>query len=391
MVRNILASDNVLSFFICAPKDGSGVVGLIIGQCGADRDYVFYLARSPAKRDKRSSFDDIEEDLVLDHAKQISRMLPGGMNILGIVVSHPEDVTSPLHPKVKSLLSNLCKTLDYNRFYGNAKKEMIILSFIPKPQKYICKEYNISNGTLQLADFKFTSKKLKWYRIDCALLIDELYYLDKEENKSSLEEHIKAILEQIQKKLNNVEFIIDNQYKNKDECIESYFKKKISKRGSKKDDADDDRPLTALALFKQDFPSSPSMHQVKESSGSLKMTGKIISRIWVQSKTTVAEISEFLKQDIMCSLASRCEMHVDSLTEEEISEGINCIHEPPRRVLISLPDIEPMFSDYLFPGEGPLGAKTSLEELFGVKFEGKLISEDLEGEAGKTQLSLKLK
>ncbi|VEN35861.1 unnamed protein product, partial [Callosobruchus maculatus] len=56
---------------------------------GTDKDYVLYLAKLPFKYDK-SSFGDIDENLILDHAKQITRMLPGGMNVLGIAVAHLE-------------------------------------------------------------------------------------------------------------------------------------------------------------------------------------------------------------------------------------------------------------------------------------------------------------
>nr|CAH7739732.1 unnamed protein product [Callosobruchus chinensis] len=386
MVRNIVANYNLQTFFTSTSQDERGVIGLIIGQSGADKDYVFYLAKLPFECGDKSSFGDIDENLILDHAKQIARMLPGGMHVFGIALAHLEDLTSPLHPKLRNILCNLYKKLDSNRyFHDNHDQGNVILNFSRKTQKYICKEYNISNANLQPVDFKFSPKELKWNRIDCTLLIDEIYYLDKEEVNASLEEHIKAILNQIHEKLNNIQFLIDNQYKNEDDCVETYFKKKINKRGTKKDDLDEDKPLEAVPLLNHDFSNSLYMHQVVNSSGCLKMSGKIVSRIWVQPKMTLTEVSRFLKQDIMCSLAARCEMHIDSLTEEENSEEISCIHEPPRRVLVSLPGIETMFSDYLFPGEGPLDAKASLEELLDIKLKGKLHIEDLEGQADVTK------
>lgn len=41
----------------------------------------------------------------------------------------------------------------------------------------------------------------------------------------------------------------------------------------------------------------------------------------MQPKTTIAEASEAVKEDILRSLTSRLEMHWDSLIEEENSEG----------------------------------------------------------------------
>lgn len=62
--------------------------------------------------------------------------------------------------------------------------------------------------------------------------------------------------------------------------------------------------------------------------------------------------------------------------------GMNCVHEPPRRVLIELPNSNITLSDYLFPGEGPEDAKSSLEELLDIEIKGKLKIQDVEGQTG---------
>lgn len=64
------------------------------------------------------------------------------------------------------------------------------------------------------------------------------------------------------------------------------------------------------------------------------------------------------------------------------SLGINCVHEPPRRVLIELPNSSITLSDYLFPGEGPEDAKSSLEELLDIEIKGQLKIQDVEGQTG---------
>lgn len=61
----------------------------------------------------------------------------------------------------------------------------------------------------------------------------------------------------------------------------------------------------------------------------------------------------------------------------------NSIHEPPRRVLVSLPNTEVTFSDYLFPGEGPQEAQISLQELLDISIIDKDAIKDIEGQAGK--------
>lgn len=60
----------------------------------------------------------------------------------------------------------------------------------------------------------------------------------------------------------------------------------------------------------------------------------------------------------------------------------NSIHEPPRRVLVTLPKSNITLSDYLFPGEGPQEAQISLEELLDIKVNEKDSIKDIEGQAG---------
>lgn len=58
-----------------------------------------------------------------------------------------------------------------------------------------------------------------------------------------------------------------------------------------------------------------------DTSGQIRIIGQVASKIWLQPKVTIEEASGAVRGDIMRSLAARLEMHWDSLTEEENSEG----------------------------------------------------------------------
>lgn len=64
------------------------------------------------------------------------------------------------------------------------------------------------------------------------------------------------------------------------------------------------------------------------------------------------------------------------------SENIT-LHEPPRRVLIALPESKITLSDYLFPGEGAQEALLSLQELLDLEVHESTVQKDIELEAGK--------
>jgi len=66
-----------------------------------------------------------------------------------------------------------------------------------------------------------------------------------------------------------------------------------------------------------------------------------------------------------------------------IPENIT-LHEPPRRVLIALPENKVTLSDYLFPGEGPQEALLSLQELLDLEdLEESQVQTEVELQAGK--------
>jgi len=98
-----------------------------------------------------------------------------------------------------------------------------------------------------------------------------------------------------------------------------------------------------------------------------------------------------LREDIIRSMASRTEMHCESLIDEEVTtqgDGENTgkvYHEIPRRVFTHFPGNDNLLaSDYLFPGEGPKCSFGSFRDILGFQIEDdKEIISDLEKPFGK--------
>jgi len=83
-----------------------------------------------------------------------------------------------------------------------------------------------------------------------------------------------------------------------------------------------------------------------------------------------------VKQDILRSLASRIEMHCESLIEEEqgtrqrspLEDGASKVyHEVPRRVFANLLGSQLLVSDYLFPGEGPTDSMVTFRDILSLR------------------------
>jgi hypothetical protein len=96
----------------------------------------------------------------------------------------------------------------------------------------------------------------------------------------------------------------------------------------------------------------------------MHIKGVLQGRTYLHSKATVKEAVQAIKDDLLRSLFSRCEIHCeDLLLIDEEQQDPWVVHEPPRRVFAPLPGDQLTVSDYLFPGESASDALSALEEL----------------------------
>ncbi|KAJ8967890.1 hypothetical protein NQ314_002595 [Rhamnusium bicolor] len=337
MVRIAIADDYLLTYISRIAKLNSCAVGLILGQSCLGKDYVIHFAKTPPfqtedlKKEGQpprelKSVSEINENWIADHARHATRMLPGGMYVLGIFVTSPEDLLSPFSPKIKSVLSMIHKQLDVNHYlYGNANNEKLILHYSTKTQKYLAKSYDVATSNVQPAEFKFLPKASRWTNVECYFEIDQLHYLKTNEADWPLQKHMKIILEEINESLDNGVFLFDGEAKDKDENLENIGKKKKVTRTANKglqDLQENSKPMQVSIYQTCNLNNSKKnpIHEIFESGGQLRIVGQVACKLWLQPKISINDASIAVKQDIMRSLATRLEMHWDSLTEEENSE-----------------------------------------------------------------------
>ncbi|XP_064212802.1 protein odr-4 homolog isoform X2 [Tribolium castaneum] len=313
-------------------------------------------------------------------------MLPGGMHVLGLFVVAPDDVLSPFSPKVKSILNRVHKHLELQKYlFGNPpNSEKLVLHYSTTSHQFTSKSFEVGVGSVKPADFKFVTSPIKWGTIQCKYQIDQVYHIGENESDWPLKKHMGIILDRMSRNLKSSVFLFDGELKEGEESIESIGKKKIPRSNKSSGHEDHSKPLQVTILQPYDG-SDQNSFEISETGNQIRIFGHVFTKLWVCPKISVGDASYAVIQDIMRSLSTRLEMHWDSLTEEEHAEDINSVHEPPRRVLISLPNSSIAISDYLFPGEGPQDAKISLEEMLDIEIhdEGDVV--DVEGQADLTE------
>lgn len=409
MGRTIYAEEHLRTYLASLTKPDGYVIGLILGQSAGQKDYIVHLAKTPppltknvveetlissaapAEQDTTNTYirsvRDIPMSWVADHAKHVTRMLPGGMWVLGIFIVGPEDTldnTSNVQ-KLKSVLGAIHKTLSWNNKYlcGNNQDEKLILSFNSVTQKYICKSIDIAKDSmLKPADWKFQEKATKWHQLEALVDFDRLYLIAADKDPETLKKQLQNILTNVADLIDSSLVVIEGEVRSPDDTLEILGKKKKNSKECKK--TNDSNNSLQVSLYIPCLQNNSDMNiRTTSCSASIRLIGQLVSRTFVHHRASIAEANMAVKEDIVRSLASRLEMHWDSLIEEENGspeENIT-LHEPPRRVLIALPENKVTLSDYLFPGEGPQEALLSLQELLDLEVQESQVQKEIELQA----------
>lgn len=381
--------------------------GLIIGQFtkgGVDQSknelpvvHVVYLARTPVEvkddengedetEEEVESLDQVDPDWVMEHAKRVSVMLPGGIHVLGVYVC--DNQTSDVVLK-SGKIDKCLRRID--SVINASKKSVNYLSIhIDRNSKsYSCNIVAFEDGAptakgAKSAEIEEASADFRWQIIKSKFLFDyPIIFKAGEDSDQPIVRKVKTALNMVEKNLESANILFENTFRSKeDELLDEKLiaKLNVSKRSnpksSKNDEGDDDddeedskaKEYIAEILLDPQFQSPPDDVEVVEVSSRMRLSGRMAIRAYLHPRATVGEATQAVKEDLLRSLNARCDMHCDSLVGEEMggaSDDIPVLHEPPRRVLIKLPESEVTISDFLFPGESTEASAKAIEEMFG--------------------------
>ncbi|XP_076636286.1 protein odr-4 homolog [Colletes latitarsis] len=413
MGRTVYAEERLHTYLTSLAKPDEYTIGLILGQSAGQKDYIVHLAKTPPPVAKNvveetlissttnvqqetavryiKSVKDIPESWVADHAKHVTRMLPGGMRVLGAFIVGPDDTMNDntnVH-KIKSILMAIQKNLAQNRYLCGNNEEHLILSLSSITQKYICKSVETNKtGMLKPAEWKFQEKATKWHQLEALVDFDHLFLIAADKDPETLKKQLQNILNSISCTIESSLTVIEGEVRSPDDALEVINKSKKDEKGCKNNEnSSNDKSIQINLYVPCQNKNTSSDVRITSCNASIRLVGQLASRTFVHQKANVEEANVAIKQDIIRSLASRLEMHWDSLIEEENGspeENIT-LHEPPRRVLIALPESKVTLSDYLFPGEGPQEALLSLQELLDLEVQESNVQKDIELQANPTE------
>uniref|UniRef100_A0A8D1EJU9 Protein odr-4 homolog n=1 Tax=Sus scrofa TaxID=9823 RepID=A0A8D1EJU9_PIG len=342
------------------------VSGLLIGQCSSQKDYVILATRTPPKEEQNESpkhpkakLDNLDEEWATEHANQVSRMLPGGLLVLGVFIVTTLEMGNEFQNTLRRLVFAVEKSLNKKRLWNFTEEEVserVTLHICSSTKKILCRTYDIHDpkSSAKPADWKYQNGlSASWLSLECTVYINIHVPLSATSVSYTLEKNTKNGLARWAKQIENGVYLINGQVKDEDcELLEG---QKKSSRGNTQatNHSFDVRVLTQLVL-NSDHRSTAT---VQICSGSVNLKGAVKCRAYVHSnKPKVKDAVQAMKRDILNTVADRCEILFEDLVLNEIPEKkvMNSekeFHILPHRVFVPIPGSAVMLCDYKFGDE----------------------------------------
>ncbi|XP_059268776.1 protein odr-4 homolog isoform X2 [Mustela nigripes] len=317
MGRTYIVEETVGQYLSNINLQGKAFVsGLLIGQCSSQKDYIILATRTPPKEEQnenlkhqqKAKLDNLDEEWATEHANQVSRMLPGGLLVLGVFI---------------------ITTLEMGNDFQNA----------------------LRRSSAKPADWKYQNGlSTSWLSLECIVHINIHIPLSTTSVSYTLEKNTKNGLAHWAKQIENGVYLINGQVKDEDgDLLEGQKKSRGNVQATSH--SFDVRVLTQL-LLNSDHRSTAT---VQICSGSVNLKGAVKCRAYIHSnKPKVKDAVQAMKRDILNTVADRCEMLFEDLLLNEIPEKKDSekeFHILPHRVFIPIPGSTVMLCDYKFGDE----------------------------------------
>uniref|UniRef100_A0A8C9P3R0 Protein odr-4 homolog n=1 Tax=Spermophilus dauricus TaxID=99837 RepID=A0A8C9P3R0_SPEDA len=365
MGRTYIVEESVGQYLSNISLQGKAFVsGLLIGQCSSQKDYVILATRTPPKEEQnenlkhpKAKLDNLDEEWATEHANQVSRMLPGGLLVLGVFIITTLELANDFQNALRRLIFAMEKSMNRKRLWNFTEEEIserVILHVCSSTKKISCRTYDVHDpkSSARPADWKYQSGlSTSWLSLDCTIHIDIHIPLSSTSVSYTLEKNTKNGLTRWAKQIENGVYLINGQVKDEDCDLLEGQKKSFRGNTQVTSHSFDVRVLTQL-LLNSDHRSTAT---VQICSGSVNLKGSVKCRAYIHSnKPKVKDAMQAVKRDILNTVADRCEILFEDLLLNEIpgkKDSEKEFYILPHRVFVPIPGSTVKLCDYKFGDE----------------------------------------
>lgn len=369
MGRGYIVDDAVKEYLskICDQHAGP-VTGLLIGQSLPQRDFVVLAARTPDRGDSTSAAGgSLDKEWVTEHARQVSRMLPGGLSVLGVFIITDSDDKDTL-TTLRQLAFAVDKLISSDCLWSPADDDVtdwLTLHVNPKTRKTVCRTFDVKDpkSAAKPADWKYQANmSSSWSMVSCSLNVDMLVPLTgSRAGTETVEANLKEGLDEWAQQIHTAVCLIDGKMLPKELELNA-GQKKIKKQ-----------TFTAQLLISPVEKSS--INPVQRCEGSLWLGGAVHSRAYLHSNRLKAGLIEkLLKRDVLSTVATRAQLLLEDLQQSETESRGSSTHRQhteqfifPRRIFFPLRESGPVcVCDYQFSDEDRSELTDRLKEMLDI-------------------------
>lgn len=301
-------------------------VGLVIGKLSSplDRGFVFDLVPTPpndagepacslietVKEDKKkgpkpkshaadSSSLVIDDDWVAEHARQVARMLVGGMKVVGIYLWVSNDAFKNSTIILSQLLQTIKGVADATTPLETDQEERLLIHIGYSPMRWTCRNCtwtsNIKSSSLRPCDFKVgrVLSSLQTFKCTYNFNLRLPICQDSASNVQTLSYVLRQGISDHAKDLRNAKAMIDGNLVVNDELCSLDGLHEVE---------------LLLPLMKNAYAEACSQ---KDALGILVFNGSVCSFAYLNSKEPISQAVSDIKGDIIMSLQSRLDIICD--------------------------------------------------------------------------------
>ncbi|XP_057712482.1 protein odr-4 homolog [Corythoichthys intestinalis] len=321
MGRGYIVDDSVEMYLSKLCEQQSDIVtGLVIGQNSPQRDFVVMACRTPSRDEPLVGVGKgLDKEWISEHARQVSRMLPGGLSVLGVFIITDVDAKetlASLRQLVFAVQSLISSEHLWNFDDNDEVTDCLTLQINPKSRKISCRTFDTKDpkSLAKPADWKYQSSVCSsWSMMSCFLNVDLFVPLpDNKACSKSMDKCLKDGLKQWTHQIENAVCLIDGVQLPDDAELIAGQKRNVRQK------------LAVQLLLTPDQQHSLT-DVVQKCGGSLSLRGAIHGRAYVHNNKPKAKLAEkFLKRDVVATMVTRVQMLLDDLlaTENE-SDGVS--------------------------------------------------------------------
>jgi len=231
MGRTYIVEETVGQYLSNINLQGKAFVsGLLIGQCSSQKDYVILATRTPPKEEQnenlthqqKAKWDNLDEEWATEHANQVSRMLPGGLLVLGVFIITTLEMGNDFQNALRRLVFAMEKSMNKRRLWNFTEEEIserVTLHICSSTKKIFCRTYDIHDpkSSAKPADWKYQNGlSTSWLSLECTVHINIHIPLSTTSVSYTLEKNTKNGLARWAKQIENGVYLINGQVKDED-------------------------------------------------------------------------------------------------------------------------------------------------------------------------------